>query len=260
MLNCTEPWAAAAYSEAANGVVGKVVGVLVNLADVDHELSLSLPSFSTERTEADVVISCFSRGSFFMESKVAVHSSMTDGFEVHVQIPANAICSVSVEDVVLQRTRVHGVTAAQLQSIARRATAAAAMERRRGETDIETEICKTYLEHDLACAFDNLRDSARDKVAKLFDLVWSSAWVAVNELYYGANHRETVSSRRNLSTCKDRLSLDNIFLPCDLVESTSWAIAHEEFSGGDSQLFKVADANAQTQLRALGPDTVVLQA
>merc|ERR1712232_616369 len=125
-----------------------------------EELTLSFPYFFTDRSEADVVVSSPLNGSFFIESKVSLDASMEDGFEVRLPIPPHAICSISVEGIVLQRSRTLGLTAAQLQTLACRATKAAATERLRGEADLETEICKAHLEHDLACALDNLGGSA----------------------------------------------------------------------------------------------------
>jgi len=246
MLHCTEPWALVGRSRED----ATLACVFVNKGSSSRRFSLAFPMFKAAEERPETVVSEPHLERFFVKSRaVCVRSDDENGFELHVEVPADAICSVKVA--LAPSAAVTRVTAAEVVELGRLATKAAML-----ELDSEYGVCHkfteeswAYFEHVLASAVDDVEEAP-----PIFDrtrwYIERCAWGVANERKLGKNHGETKQCWQDFHAEKDRVGDDlhwALFNAC-------WAVGNHHSYGDDEG----AEEKALKLLSSVGPDTPVV--
>lgn len=266
MLQCTEPWAAAGFSEPD----ACIACVLVNAFAGPCRLRLSLSAFSAPGGALKAVFTEPQQGTILAEGTVEASEAEGGGLVLSAEMPPLSVCSLRVPSarrlpccgscaVPQPRT---GVTAEQAREVAQSAARAAAAERLYGETDPRALSAWHRLDHLCGCADAALEaaipcEKRREtEVGHLKQLASSSAWGAANERKFGSRNGDAKSSWDLFNSLRKKYPFDDNLTW--LVFNTAWSVVNEAFLGSDHSHTAKAAQRAEGHFVKLGSSTLVL--
>jgi len=266
MLQCTEPWAAAGFSEPD----ACLACVFVNAFAGPCRLKLSLAAFSTPAGRLKAIFTEPQQGKFLAEGTAEAIEAEGGGIDLSVEMPPLAVCSIRVPTVrrvpggsAGARAETRGaVTGAEAREIARSAAWAATAERLYGETDDRTLSAWQRLDHLCGCADAALeaaipcKTRRESEVGHLKHLATSSAWGAANERKYGSRNLDAKNSWDCFHDLRKKYPFDDNFTW--MVFNTSWSMANEHFLGKTDRGTVDATQRANHHFAELGSLAAVL--